>query len=119
MTSTADTDSTHPKKSVILKDGEFIDLLEQRAGNLLSIARFLSARQPRASAFTRPLVADLLAQSLLVEELLDIYGARNNRQWCRFRSLVATIKLFAEVSYELLHIHHCLPSCLLYTSRCV
>ena len=110
MTSTADTDSNHPKKTVVLKDGEFVDLLEQRAGNLLSIARFLSVRQPRASAFTRPLVADLLAQSLLVEELLDIYGARNNRQWCRFRSLVATIKLFAEVSYELLHIHHCLPS---------
>jgi len=110
MTLPADADPPHPKKPLIINNGDFVDLIEQRARGLLSLALFLSAQRPKTITLTRPLVADLLSQSLLTEELLDIYGARNNRQWCRFRSLVATIKLFAEVSYELLHIHHSLPS---------
>lgn len=110
MTLSAEADLPHPKKPIIIKNGDFVALIEKRARDLLAIALFLSGQQPKPVALTRPLVADLLAQSLLIEELLDIYGARNNRQWCRFRSLVATIKLFAEVSYELLHIHHSLSS---------
>lgn len=100
----------HPKKSSTIQNGEFVELIERRARHLFSLARFLAAHRPKTSAFSRPLIGELLSQSMLVEELLDLYGARNNLQWCRFRSLVATLKLFAEVSYELLHIHHSLPS---------
>lgn len=60
------------------------------------------------SALTLPPVSDLLSQARQLEELLDAYGARNNRKWSRFRSLTATIKLFAEVVYELLHIYRAL-----------
>ncbi len=45
-----------------------------------------------------------------LEELLDAYDARNNCRWCLFRSLIAAIKLFSDVSYELLHIQHALPA---------
>ena len=44
-----------------------------------------------------------------MEELLDSYGARNNAKWGRFRALTASIKLFSNVSYELLHIQHGIP----------
>jgi hypothetical protein len=43
-----------------------------------------------------------------IEELLDAYDARNSCRWCSFRSITAALKLFSDVSYELLHIQHSL-----------
>jgi hypothetical protein len=51
----------------------------------------------------------LMLQAVEMEEFLDAYGAKSNRRWRGFRNLVATTKLFADVSYELLHIKHYLP----------
>lgn len=69
---------------------------------------YLSAHKREPVPLTRPLLGDLLNQATQVEELLDSYGARNNSQWHTFRSLIAAIKLFSNVSYELLHIQHSL-----------
>jgi hypothetical protein len=45
-----------------------------------------------------------------LEELMDAYNAQNNCRWCTFRGLTAALKLFSDVSYELLHIQHVLPA---------
>lgn len=103
-------DSANPANPTFIDNALFTDLVTERAAKLLWIARLLAERSPQPISLSRPLIADLLSQALQTEELLDSYGARNNRQWCRFRSLVAAIKLFANVTYELFHIHHCLPS---------
>ena len=95
-------------RPVMINPSEFAELIAIRAGRLLSIAHWLAARPP-PDTLTRPLVGDLLSQAVQMEELLDAYGARNNRQWSRFRSLTATLKLFANVGYKLLHIQHSLP----------
>lgn len=95
-------------RPVMINPSEFAELIAIRAGRLLSIAHWLAARSP-PDTLTRPLVGDLLSQAVQMEELLDAYGARNNRQWSRFRSLTATLKLFANVGYKLLHIQHSLP----------
>lgn len=92
-----------------ISDSEFTTLIAKRAGKLLLLAQHLSAYREHTLILTRPLVGDLLSQSGQMEELLDAYGARNNQQWSRIRSLTATIKLFADVGYELLHIKHSLP----------
>lgn len=92
-----------------IADGEFTDLVAGRSRKLLILSRYLASDRPDSLALTRPLVADLLSQAAYVEELLDAYGARTNRKWSRFRSLTATAKLFANVSYEILHIQHSLP----------
>jgi hypothetical protein len=91
-----------------VSEDAFQELLARRAQSLLSISGELSERP--AAEITRPLLGELLHQSTEVEELLDAYGARTNERWHRFRSLAAAIKLFADVSYELLHIRHVLPS---------
>lgn len=108
MTIEANHPLTSPHKSTTISDGEFTDLIAGRAQNLLNLAQYLSAYREDKLALTRPLVADLLSQSAQLEELLDAYGARNNQQWSRLRSLMATIKLFSDVGYELLHIQHSL-----------
>lgn len=94
---------------VIVNEHDFTSLVAKRTRKLLVLLRYLADTWPESLVLTRPLLADLFSQSSQVEELLDAYGARSNRQWSRFRSLTATAKLFASVSYEILHIQHSLP----------
>ena len=95
---------------VTISDADFHDLICDRAQHLLGLIRFVSERESREQILIRPLLGELLSQSMQLEELLDSYDARNNCRWCSFRSLVATIKLFSNVSYELLHIKHAVPA---------
>ncbi len=93
-----------------INDHEFTHLIGNRACRLLQLAHLFSTESPNPTYLTRFFIGDLLSQSIQLEEFLDAYGARNNRRWSRFRSLTATIKLFADVCYELLHIKYYLPS---------
>ncbi len=95
---------------VTISDRNFEDLISKRAQALLRLARYVSnCRTPR-DVLIRPLLGDLLSQSIQTQELLDTYDARNNCRWCAFRSCIAGIKLFADVTCELLHIQHACPS---------
>ena len=85
---------------------EFGRFLARRAEVFLKAAFYLSGKRGQSGILTRPLLGALLSQSTQIEELLDAYGARTNSQWARFRSITATIKLFANVGYEILHIQH-------------
>jgi hypothetical protein len=85
---------------------EFQQLVERRAQVFLSLLyHFLHADRP-LDLMTRPLLGELLAHALQVEELLDSYDASRNCQWCRIRALTAATKAFADIGYELLHIRH-------------
>jgi len=88
---------------------QFHNLIENRGRKLLGIVKSLSQDKPRPKKLVRPVMGELLSQSTQMEEILDAYDARNNSQWSRFRALVAAVKLFADIGYELLHIQHSLP----------
>ena len=92
----------------IVNEQDFINLISERSERLLSITKSLSQCQSVKEILTRPLLGELLSQSTQIEELLDGYGAGNNCKWCRFRSVIAAIKGFSDISYELLHILHAL-----------
>lgn len=96
--------------SVTIADKDFQELIRKRAQTLLGLARYLSQCKSRDEVLVRPFLGQLFSQSLQFEELLDAYDAGNNCRWCSFRSLTAAIKLFSDVSYELLHIQHSLPA---------
>ena len=91
-------------------DKRFKDLIAGRARTLLGLAHHLSHHSSGWRALTMPILAELLSKSTHIEELMDVYGAANNRRWAPLRSLMATIKLFTGVSYVLLHIRHAIPS---------
>jgi hypothetical protein len=95
---------------MIISDEGFHKLVSERAQTLLGLASLLSHCESPREILTRPFLGEFLSQSVQIEELLDAYDARNNCQWCVFRSLTAAIKLFSNVSYELLHIQHALPA---------
>ncbi len=96
--------------SVTIADKDFQKLITKRARRLLGLARYLSQCKSSDKILVRPFLGQLCSQSLQLEELLDAYDAGNNCRWCSFRSLTAAIKLFSDVSYELLHIQHALPA---------
>ena len=94
----------------IISERKFQKLVEKRANRLLRAARYLTQQQSIQRVMARPVLGELLSQSTQVEELLDAYGARGNHNWLIYRSIIAAIKQFSAVGYELLHILHALPS---------
>ncbi len=109
MTSETDRLSVRVTGPLTISESEFAELIATRAQKLFKINHYLLVHCPNSSMLTRPLAADLFSQAAQMEELLDAYGARKNRQWSRLRSLIATLKLFADVGYKLLHIKYSLP----------
>ena len=96
--------------SVKIADKDFQNLITKRARILLGLAHYLLQCKSSDNVMVRPFLGQLFSQSLQLEELLDAYDAGNNCRWCSFRSLMAAIKLFSDVSYELLHIQHALTA---------
>jgi len=98
----------------IVERGVFLDLMTRRAGRLLTLAKTLqratAGGETVVSVLTRPFLGAMLSESAQLEELLDAYRARRNKEWRPFRGLVATAKLFSDVHYLLLHVRHTLPS---------
>jgi hypothetical protein len=95
---------------VTISDKDFSELIAKRTQTLLGLAGCLSQCRSSEEFLIRPFIGEFFSQSMQIEEILDAYDARNNCKWCLFRSLIAAIKLFADVSYELLHIQHALPA---------
>ena len=89
---------------------EIRELIERRAQTLLGLADYLANCPAPREALTRPLVGDLLSQSMQLEEILDTYDAGKSCNWCNIRSVTAAIKLFSDVSYELLHVLQRVPT---------
>jgi hypothetical protein len=85
------------------------ELIEKRAQRLLALADYLAGVPAPREVLTRPLLGDVHSQALQLEELLDTYDASKCCNWCSLRSITAAIKLFSDVSYELLHIRHRVP----------
>jgi hypothetical protein len=107
---TAEKRSNSSGRSPRLTYEAFANLIAARVRVLLELADYLSRHPSPRDALTRPLLGQLLSQSSQLEELLDAYGAKNNRRWYPFRSTIATIKLFTDASYVLLHIQHAVPA---------
>lgn len=59
---------------------------------------------------TRPLLGEMLSHCSQLVELLDSFGARNNRHWHYLRHLMSAGKLFSQVGYLLLHVRHSLAA---------
>ncbi|MBN1974166.1 MAG: hypothetical protein JW787_11040 [Sedimentisphaerales bacterium] len=93
----------------VIDDIHFKKLISERSKILLSLANLLCHSRSVKEKITRPFLGEMLAQSGEVEELLDGCGAGHNCQWCRYRSLVAAIKGFSDIGYELLHVLYVLP----------
>ncbi|MFP4354265.1 MAG: HPr family phosphocarrier protein [Phycisphaerae bacterium] len=97
-----------PATSIIAEE-DFRNVVRVRGEKLLAMARLIRQCDEDRLELTRPLLGGLLSQSSQVEELLDTYNARNNRNWRVFRAPVAALKRFSQIKYELIHIRQSIP----------
>jgi phosphotransferase system HPr-like phosphotransfer protein len=87
-----------------LSHGEFIELVDSFADELLDIGQFFVSQSNAQLPDSERLFARLSYASKLVEDLLDYHGAKNNQVWYKYRELVASILNFSAAAFTMKHI---------------
>ena len=98
-----------PGQTPILTEDSFLDMMRLKSGDLVLLSRYILKRSTLDEVLQRPILGRLHIEASKLEEILDAYGARNNKHWCQFRSLVAALKSFSQATYILLHIKAAAP----------
>ncbi|MBB6482159.1 hypothetical protein [Spirochaeta isovalerica] len=95
-------------KAIELEEESFGLFVSNEMGELLSLTKLLS-RQSSYDNIQRPIIGKLHLESTRCEEILDHYGAKQNRFWYPFRQTIAVSKSFTTIAYNLLHIKQTAP----------
>ncbi len=86
----------------------FFSLISGRAQTLITLLKETELRN-QGIKYTRPFLGRLNLESRIVEELLDVYGARHNQSWFGFRRSIAAVKAFSQIVHNVYHIHASFP----------
>jgi len=77
--------------------------------DFLKCCFYISKTEPTRETFTKKLYAKMVSTSKLLEDFLDIHGAKNNAHWYYYRELVSSVRNLSEASYSQKHIAKRLP----------
>jgi phosphotransferase system HPr-like phosphotransfer protein len=86
--------------------GEKVHIFSQE---YLKCCIYISESEPAQETFTKKLYARMVSSSKLLEDFLDIHGAKNNSNWYFYRELVSTVRNLSEASYSQKHISRRVP----------
>lgn len=75
----------------------------------LKCCLYISQTEPTRKTFTKKLYAKMVSTSKLLEDFLDVHGAKNNSHWYYYRELVSSVRNLSEASYSQKHIAKRLP----------
>jgi phosphotransferase system HPr-like phosphotransfer protein len=92
------------KKVVMDANHAFADKANVFSKDFLKCCLYISETEPTRETFTKKLYAKMVSTSKLLEDFLDIHGAKNNVQWYYYRELVASVRNLSEASYSQKHI---------------
>jgi len=70
---------------------------------------YISKSEPTRETFTKKLYATMVSSSKLLEDFLDVHGAKNNSHWYYYRELVSSVRNLSEASYSQKHIAKRVP----------
>ncbi len=93
-----------PHREEAILEKKVAELFLAKMSPLLNYARKTSDRPLEEFHLTRPQLNFIKSQSERAEEMLDGFGAKNNRLWYPIRENIALLKNFSEAAYELLHL---------------
>lgn len=85
---------------------EFINLY---TNSLNSYAQYSLVTKDRRAILNTFFLGKSHSVTSRLEEVLDYYNAKNNKEWSPFRENISAIKLFTEVSYITLHLKSTSP----------
>ena len=92
-----------PLKTVVSHEG-FLKIVQKQTVEILKICSYLKEQGNKDDVFTKRFYGNLTAQSRILEDFLDDYGAQNNLTWIYLRELMASARYMGFSSYTLNHI---------------
>ncbi len=75
----------------------------------LKCCQYLVDTETGPETYTKRLYSKVISSSHLLEDLLDVHGAKNNRTWYFYRELSATMRHVARAAYSQIHISNRMP----------
>jgi phosphotransferase system HPr-like phosphotransfer protein len=87
----------------IITEEEFVRIIQPFTRPFLSLSGYVheGAAEGNHAFWHMGLLANVIKHASDVEHCLDVYRARNNRNWIYFRELTATVKNFAKAGFLL------------------
>ena len=95
-------------KTIELEEESFSLFVSNEMNELLSLSGLLS-RQSSFDNIQKPIIGKLHLEATRCEEILDHYGAKQNKDWYPFRQTIAVTKSFTTIAYNLLQIQNTAP----------
>ena len=98
------------QKAVAVKqDDAFAERVHLFSEEFLKCIIYICETESARETFTKRLYANMVSSSKLLEDFLDVHGAKNNSNWYYYRELVSTVRNLSEASYSQKHIYRRLP----------
>jgi hypothetical protein len=94
-----------PLKEIISEE-EFLDIFRKQTIEVLKICVYLSAKEEKDFLYTKRFYGNITTQSRILEDFLDDYGAKNNRNWIYFRELTASARYMGFSAYMIQHVRN-------------
>jgi phosphotransferase system HPr-like phosphotransfer protein len=93
----------------VKKKASFGENVQVFSEEFLKCCIYLSKTESSQETFTKRLYARMASSAKLLEDFLDIHGAKNNSNWYYYRELVSSVLNLSEASYSQKHISKRLP----------
>ena len=97
------------KRTAVHANVAFSEKVNIFSRDFLKCCLYISKTEPTRETFTKQLYAKMVSTSKLLEDFLDIHGAKNNVHWYYYRELVSSVRNLSEASYSQKHIAKRLP----------
>lgn len=94
-----------PLKEIISEE-EFLSIIQKQTGEILKISAYLDEKAESHFLYTKRLYGNITTQARILEDFLDDYGARNNRNWIYFRELTASARYMGFSAYMIQHLQN-------------
>ncbi|UCG81835.1 MAG: HPr family phosphocarrier protein, partial [Desulfobacterales bacterium] len=82
----------------VKEDAAFAEKARVFSSEFLKCCIYICKTESTRKTFTKSLYAKMVSSSKLLEDFLDIQGAKNNSNWYYYRELVSTVRNLSEAS---------------------
>lgn len=97
------------KEIAVQGNAAFLEKVNIFSEDFLKCCTYIAETEPTRRTFTKKLYGKMVSSSKLLEDFLDVHGAKNNTHWYYYRELVASVRNLSEASYSQKHIAKRLP----------
>ncbi len=92
------------KAKAVQDKADFAEKAQVFSEEFLKCCIYICETESARETFTKRLYAKMVSSSKLLEDFLDLHGAKNNSHWYYYRELVSTVRNLSQASYSQKHI---------------